>query len=359
MTNSELGWSQPFDLHEYFRAEFPEKWTPARVSASSHGEFQLLSEQGTHLASVSGRLRLDSKEGAAWPVVGDWVAAMPKENAPYVIQRVLPRTSTLYRGLADRGEPDQIMVANVDVAMVLTGLDNDFNTRRLERFLYLASSSGIRPVIVLNKADLHTDLEEVRAIVSKVAAGCAIHVISAQTGLGVDELARSIQPGQTAVLLGSSGVGKSTLLNRFSGVEHQRTSAVRESDSKGRHTTTTRNLIPMPGGWVLIDMPGIRAVGLPGGHEAMEAVFPDIDAWSMECKFADCTHQTEPECRLTEVLRSGELSPERFANYRKMLLEVAFQQIQGDKQAELQKKAFTKVVHKAQKKMYRQRDEAD
>ena len=354
MTFSELGWWQPFDLLDYFRAEFPESWIPARVSFSSHEEFQLLSPSGSHQGVLSGRIRFEAEEGGAWPVVGDWAAVLPNGNGPWVIQLVLPRSSTLYRGLAERGEPDQIMAANVDVALILSALDNELNTRRLERYLYLVGASRIRPIIVLNKADLHSDLEQVQEVVRKVCAGADVHVISAQTGAGVDELSAAIQPAQTAVLLGSSGVGKSTLLNRLIGAEQQRTSPVRESDSKGRHTTTHRQLIPMPLGWVMIDMPGIREVGLPGGEESrMESAFPEIEAWSAECRFPDCSHVGEPGCRVLEAIEMEELQGDRLASYQKFLREIAFQHRRGNKQAELQEKARWKTIHKEQRKIYK------
>ena len=352
MSFSGLGWSQPFDLLEYFRTEYPPKWTPARVCYISHKAFHLIRPDGEFSAVVSGRLRFETKDGGLWPVVGDWVAALPRDDGSWTIQSVVPRANALYRGLMERGEPNQMMAANVDVALILSGLDNDLNLRRVERYVHLAKTNRIRPVIVLNKLDLNPDTEAVKTALA--AFECEVHFVSALTGEGVDELAAAIGRGQTAVLLGSSGVGKSTLFNRILGREAQRTSAVRESDSKGRHTTTHRQLIPMPQGWVLIDMPGIREVGLPSApEESTGATFPDIQTWGIECRFPDCRHESEPDCRVQQAVKLGELDAARLANFHKMRREVARQLSLGDKQAEVELKARWKVIHKAQKEIYK------
>lgn len=352
MSFSELGWSQPFDLLEYFRAEYPPKWTPARVCSISHNSFHLIRPDGAFSAVVSGRLRFDAKDGGLWPVVGDWVAALPRADGSWTIQGVVPRANALYRGLMERGEPSQMMAANVDVALILSGLDNDLNLRRVERYVHLAKTNKIRPVIVLNKLDLSPDTEAVK--VALAAFECEVHFVSALTGVGVDDLSAAIGHGQTAVLLGSSGVGKSTLFNRILGREAQRTSAVRDSDSKGRHTTTHRQLIPMPQGWVLIDMPGIREVGLPSApDESTDATFPDIQALGGECRFPDCRHESEPDCSVQEAVKAGKLDAARLANFHKMRREVARQSSLGDKQAEVELRAKWKVIHKAQKEIYK------
>ena len=331
--------------------EFPREWARARVAFTSHEEYQVLRDHSLHTAVLSGRLRFEAEEGGAWPVVGDWVMAMPNESGPWVLQAVLERRTVLYRGLAERGEPDQAMASNVDVALVICAMDMEFRERRVERYLYLAHEFAIRPVVVLNKIDRIADRADFERRTESVAHGVAQYSISALTGEGVDALMGAVSAGETAVLLGSSGVGKSTLLNRLKGNEKQRTHPVREADSKGRHTTTHRELLELECGWTLIDMPGLREVGLAGGDGVgIDATFADILELATACRFPDCRHTAEPGCRVREAAASGVLEAARLGNYQKMLRELAFRERQADKGAEAAQKLKWRKMHLAMRK---------
>jgi ribosome biogenesis GTPase / thiamine phosphate phosphatase len=303
-----------------------------RVASANHGRFLVWTEtegEGTGEvdASVTGTLR---KSGALWPAVGDWVVL--RTDAP-VIDRVLNRQTRLSRKQPEREVREQVLAANIDVLFIVSGLDRDYNPRRIERFLVMANESGARPVVLLNKADLATslnlDLDEIVASVQQLSPAVTVLPISARSDENLDAIPLQLAPGQTAALIGSSGVGKSTILNRLLGDERQRTTEVRASDSRGRHTTTTRQLFRMPGGWLLMDLPGLREVQLwanadstsasPSGGANLEASFDDIQALAQSCRFRDCTHTAEPGCAVT----SASIDPARLANYQKMQKELA------------------------------------
>jgi ribosome biogenesis GTPase len=237
------------------------------------------------------------------------------------------------RGAEDGHAVDeQVLAANVDVALVVVGLDGDFNLRRLERYLAVAYSGGATPVVVLNKADLAADVEGRRVAAQAVAPGVDLRALSALTGDGVDALARAhLVPGRTAVLLGSSGAGKSTLVNALAGGEVQRTAAVREQDSMGRHTTTHRELLRLPGGALLIDTPGIRSLGVAGAADGLDTAFADIADIAAGCRFADCRHSGEPGCEVRAALADGRLTQDRLASHRKLEREAAHVARSGDR----------------------------
>ena len=328
MLLQDLGWSS------YFASQLSTGLAgiPGRVASANHGRFLVwtqTADEGTGEvdASVTGTLR---KSGALWPAVGDWVVLRP--DAP-VIDRVLNRQTKLSRKQPEREVREQVLAANIVVLFIVSGLDRDYNPRRIERFLVMANESGARPVVLLNKADLaatlNLDLAEIVAGVQQMSAGITVLPISARTDNNLDALPAQLGPGQTAALIGSSGVGKSTILNRLLGDERQRTTEVRASDSRGRHTTTSRQLFRMPGGWLLMDLPGLREVQLwantdptsasTSGGENLEASFDDIQALAQNCRFRDCTHTAEPGCAVT----SAALDPARLANYQKMQKELA------------------------------------
>ena len=331
--------------------EFPRDWVRARVAASSHEEYRILFEGQLSEAVLAGRIRFEAEEGGYWPVVGDWVMALPNDSGPWVVHAVVDRRNVLYRGLAERGEPDQAMAANVDVALIMSALDAEFRERRLERYLYLAHECGVRPIVVLNKTDCAVGRGEFERRAMSVAGLVEVYSVSALTGEGVSELIGAVMVGQTAVLLGSSGVGKSTLLNRLKGFELQRTQPVRERDHKGRHTTTHRELLDLECGWTLIDMPGLREVGLPtGAGMGIDTTFEDIIQWAKLCHFHDCRHQGEPGCEVAAAVVSGKLEAARFANYQKLLRELAFRERQADKAVESAERAKWKKIQMAMRK---------
>jgi ribosome biogenesis GTPase len=332
MTLHTLGWSDFFES----QITATPAGIPGRVASANHGRFLVWTETGNDEtetgevdASVTGSLR---KSGALWPAVGDWVILRP--DAP-VIDRVLNRQTCLSRKQPEREIREQVLAANIDVLFIVSGLDRDYNPRRIERFLVMANESGARPVVLLNKADLAAslglDLAETVRSVQQLSPSIAVLPISALADHDLEALPAQLAPGQTAALIGSSGVGKSTILNRLLGDERQRTTAVRLSDSRGRHTTTTRQLFRMPGGWLLMDLPGLREVQLwanpdqaARGSEAsldanLAASFDDIQALAANCRFRDCTHTAEPGCAVT----AAALDPARLANYQKMQKELA------------------------------------
>lgn len=308
---------------------------PARVSASHRDAWAVMTLEGDRDAVIAGRLRHEAFGPADLPAVGDWVAiAAPPAGlgsgqgsgpGPTVIHAILPRRTVFRRGTDEGHAVDaQVLAANVDVAFVMAGLDGDFNLRRLERYLAVAYAGGANPVIVLNKADLAGDLAELRVAAEAVAPGVEVRPISALTGDGVAGLAAThLAPGRTAVVLGSSGVGKSTLVNALLGREHLRTAAVRADDSRGRHTTTHRELVRLPGGALLIDTPGIRSLGVAGASEGIDTAFADIADLASGCRFRDCGHDREPGCAVRAALTDGRLAADRFASHRKLEREAA------------------------------------
>jgi ribosome biogenesis GTPase len=310
-------------------------------------------------AVVSGRFRFEALASSDYPAVGDWVTLAKADPAatadgPAVITEVLPRRSAFVRSAADSTRrssgllaDEQVLAANVDVAFLVAGLDHDFNLRRLERYLAVAWSSGVRPVIVLNKADIAFDLEDRLLAVESIAPAVPIVVLSALTGDQLDDLGPYLATGQTAVVLGSSGVGKSTLVNALLGERRQVTAEVRLDDSRGRHTTTHRELFELPGGAFLIDTPGIRALEVAGADEGLDVAFDDIAELAADCRFSDCRHQGEPGCAVRAAIDEGRLSRERFASHRKLERELAHAERKGDARAEAEERKRWKSIHKA------------
>jgi ribosome biogenesis GTPase len=280
------------------------------------------------------------------PGVGDWLLVEGPENAAKALA-LLPRHSAIKRGAAGEHYKQQLIAANIDVVFVVSGLDGDFNPRRIERYLLLIQGSGAQAVLVLTKADVAgaATIEDARAQLSTVATdGIESLVVNARDPASVAGLNRWLGPGRTAVLVGSSGAGKSTLTNSLLGIERMKTGAVREHDSRGRHTTTHRALIPLPQGGCLIDTPGMRELK-PTGEEDVSDTFADVEALAAECRFRDCSHEKEPGCAVRAAVQGGTLDPQRLANFRKLAGEVA---AAGDRLAtRLQQKAQARVQGKA------------
>lgn len=271
------------------------------------------------------------------PVVGDWVAIGDDER----MAAVLPRRSSLSRRAAGRTLTEQVVVANVDTAFVMVGLDGDFNLRRIERYLAVAWQGGVTPVVLLNKADLHADPEQARRDVVAIASGAEVLLLAAKHGEGLEALEAHLRPRRTVVVLGSSGVGKSTLVNQVLGVERMRTREVRARDERGRHTTTHRELIPLPSGALLIDTPGMRELGLLDHGDGIAEAFADVEALAAACRFADCQHDGEPGCAIAEALASGELDEARLASYHKLTDEVETANARRAKEERFKKMAIT------------------
>jgi len=309
-------------------AGFDDLW-PARVLVQEKGIYTLQTETGEQLAEVSGRFRFEARQGTDFPAVGDFVMIDPNPGGRAVIHYVLPRQSSFLRKAAFSLYAEQIVAANIDIVFLCMALDGNFKLRRLERYLTLAWDSGAMPVILLTKADLCTDLAEKQAAVERIAMGVDVRITSAMDADGWDVLRPYLLPGKTVAFIGSSGVGKSTLINRLLGQEVLATGGLRDDD-RGRHTTTRRHLMRLPNGAMVIDTPGMRELGMTDeAGFGLDQVFAEIEQWSRSCRFADCTHSGEPGCAVQAALERGELSPERWQAYQKLQKEVRYAEDQA------------------------------
>jgi ribosome biogenesis GTPase / thiamine phosphate phosphatase len=350
----ELGWNSYFAACWDMCRE--SKWTPARVISQQRGLWRVAGDFAECWAEASGILRREADAGGDWPAVGDWVGLeILNGGGRPLIQKVLPRRSKFARKVAGRRIDEQVIAANVDTAFVVMALDGDFNVRRLERYLAQCWESGAKSLVVLNKADNCDDVAARIAEVDGVAAGVPIVALSALTGNGVDALSSFLTPGQTIVLLGSSGVGKSTLVNHFLQRDAQTVQAVREGDSRGRHTTTSRDLFALPGGALLIDTPGLRELQLWDATGGVERAFADIEGLAAQCRYSDCGHTTEPGCAVQAAIAEGRLDADRLENRRKLEREQAFLRRKVDPEAHQQHKERIKLLHRGARQKYEQR----
>jgi ribosome biogenesis GTPase / thiamine phosphate phosphatase len=308
----DLGWDDGFAA----ALQPHDNCIPGRVSAQHRGEYDVLAERGELRAHVAGRLRHEAASGAELPAVGDWVALRDE-----TIHAVLPRRSAFLRKVAFHATEAQVLAANIDTVFVVTGLDDDFSVRRLERYLTLAWESGANPAVVLTKADLCDDPLALLLEAEQVAVGVPAHVVSNVTGEGLDELAPYLGPARTVALLGSSGVGKSSLLNRLLDDEVQATKELAD-DGTGRHTTTARQLFRLPGGALLVDTPGLREVQLWSADDGIHEAFADVDELAADCRFNDCAHKREPGCAVQAAIDEGRLPRERLQSYRALQREL-------------------------------------
>ena len=327
----------------------------ARVALSQRDQYRLITASGDLDGEPSGGLWYRTPDRAGMPVAGDWVAAREAGGGQAIVEAVLPRRTLFSRRAAGKREDEQPIAANIDVVFLVCGLDGDFNLRRLERYLTLAAESGAAPVIVLNKADVCADPRAREAETAAVANGVPIVTCSAREETSLDGLAAFLGAGRTVALLGSSGVGKSTIVNRILGEERLRTAEVREDDSRGRHTTTHRELIPLPQGGALIDTPGMRELQLWAGQGSVAQTFEEIALLAEGCRYRDCTHGGEPGCAVAEGLADGRLAAERWQSYRKLLGEARRHELMSDPLAALEQKNRWKAIHKAQRKFYKSR----
>jgi ribosome biogenesis GTPase / thiamine phosphate phosphatase len=321
MTLVALGWNtqwqQKFEA-AVAKADLSLKLQPGRIIAEHRTHYQIGTDTGELSAEATGRFRNNVALRTDLPGVGDYVAFRPAEaDGPAFIEAVLPRTSTMVRKAAAEQRP-QLLAANVDVVFIMTALDGDYNLRRVERYLVLVRDSGALPVIVANKSDLSTDVAGVMAELAATAPGVAIHAISARGRSGLAELEAYFAGNKTIALIGSSGVGKSTLTNQLLQRDAMATQEVRESDSRGRHTTTHRQMFIRAGGGTLIDTPGMRELGLWNADEGKDANFDDIEQLALNCKFTNCGHQSEPSCAVQAAIADGTLEAGRLASFLAM-----------------------------------------
>jgi ribosome biogenesis GTPase len=349
-----LGWTPRFD--ELFEPHRQEGLLPARVSLEHTHIYRVLTGRDEWLARVAGRLRHRASARADFPAVGDWVAVEPPAaSGDARIKAVLPRASRFSRRAAGDPTEEQIVAANIDTVFLVGGLDHDFNPRRLERYLVVAWESGAMPVIVLNKADLVEDAriqaDEVRAL----APGVDVYAVSARQPASLEPLYAYLTIGRTGALLGSSGVGKSSIVNSLIGHELLRTHEVREHDSRGRHTSSSRQLVQLPGGGLLIDTPGMRELQLWEAGGSSET-FADVTALAEHCRFRDCRHREEPGCAVAAAVAAGELSGSRLESFRKLVGEREHAERQQDERAQLDRKRQGRIGSRSMRQVTRLKD---
>jgi len=333
-----IGWRA-----EALPADAPANASIARVVAQHRAGYELHDGVETFNAQPAPRFLKRGIDPAERPAVGDFVLVSP--GTPPQIDAVLPRRTLLSRAAAGERHQLQIIAANVDTVFVLNGLDGDLNAARVERYLVLVEGSGAKAVVVLTKADRTEDADATMAALRARMPDVEIIAVNAKSHDSIAPLVKYLGPGDTAVLVGSSGVGKSTLTNTLLGETRQATAAVREHDSRGRHTTTHRALIMLPSGGCLIDTPGMREIKLTGEEDLDAGQFADIDALAQECRFGDCSHQSEPGCAVRAALADGRLDPERFANYQKLRGELAA--AADSLEAQMRRKSEARVLTKA------------
>ncbi len=304
-------------------AEYP-SLSPGRILAQEKGMYRVVSHAGEQLAQISGKLRHDAATACDFPVVGDFaMLASPAAQGPAIIQHILPRKSLFIRKAPGTGKEPQLVAANVDLVFLCMALNADFNLRRLERYLSIAWESGAKPVVVLTKSDLCADIQQKRAAVERIATSVDILTVSAMEQDGLEHILPYLKKGQTIALLGSSGVGKSTLINQLLGENKQQTNSLGQ-DGKGRHTTTRRELLLVSQGGMVIDTPGMRELGIWDAAQGVGLAFSEIQELAKQCRFRDCSHTGEPGCAVLAARRAGTLSEERWLSYQKLKAESAY-----------------------------------
>jgi len=338
------GWSDA--LQQQFQSYAALGLEPARVLIQQRGRFTIVTEAGERSATLAGKFAHDAADGG-YPVTGDWVGvSAPKGDGDAIIRAVLPRATTFTRREAGPGAPrGQVVAANVAVALLVASLNAALSLSRIERYLASTWESGAQPVVVLTKSDMCDDADDRVAQVEAVAIGVPVHAISSLTGQGLDALRAHLAPGRTAVLLGSSGVGKSTLVNALAGREIMTVREIRDDDT-GKHTTTHRELILLPGGALVLDTPGMRELGLWDASAGVSATFADLEALFTQCRFDDCRHKAEPGCVVHAALEDGTLEQSRWEAWRKLQKELRFEHNKEDWQARMETRRDRVRKHK-------------
>ena len=345
-----------FGWNDFFEACFTEfnkeGFIPARVSVEHRNYYELYSGIGDLTAEKSGKLFYNAEDSSLLPAVGDWVVIKPLENEDKAfIHAVLPRKSKFSRKKAGETTEEQIVAANVDTVFIMSSLNQELNFRRIERYLALAWENDVLPVVLLSKADICEDIYGKLAEAQTVFTGTDVHVISSIKGAGLDELHRYFEGNKTAAVIGSSGVGKSTLINSMLHMEKMDVTDIGLYKDKGKHTTTHRELVIVPGGGLIIDTPGMREIQLWEGGEGLSELFDDIEKLALECRFTDCKHETEPGCAIQNALSTGALDSGRLKSYKKLLNEVSYFERKQNIKAQLaEKKKWKKISADAKKR---------
>jgi ribosome biogenesis GTPase len=341
-TREDLGWT---DEHEAAFSKYAGPYVPGRVVCRQKTVWEVLVDSGSVTAGISGALRKLSR----FPAVGDFVVVLDQPDAgTSTIVDILPRKTCFARGTPGREGADQVIAANIDTVFIVTAAGHDLNARRIERYLAIAHASGARPVVVINKSDLADDPASLADGIAAVAPGIPVIPISAVSGEGVDRLHPYLRPGSTVALIGSSGVGKSTLINRLMGGQVQETSHTRDYDDRGRHTTTVRQLFVLEGGALMIDNPGLREVGIGTASAGIADTFPDILELAEGCRFSDCRHEQEPGCAVQAAVRAGSLSAARLESFHRLIRELEFEQEKAEiGLARLEKKRWKAIGKEA------------
>lgn len=340
MNLQQYGWNEFFEMNYIERGY---KGLPyGRVMIGHTQLYEVISSEGEVLAELSGKM-LKEESSASKPAVGDWVVLQHKDDK-WFVEDILPRRSKFSRKMAGNDTLEQIVAANIDTIFIVTSLNQDFNLRRLERYLIVAWDSGAIPVIILSKADLCEGVEKKIEAVEEIAPGVEVYSISAIHEQGMEPLKKYLGEGQTITLIGSSGVGKSTLLNTLAGEELLKVNDIRVDDAKGKHTTTHRQLVLLPTGGLILDTPGMRELQLWQADEGIDHVFGDIQALTQYCKFSDCRHESEPGCAVIAAIEEGKMNSDRLESYVKLKKELAFiEKKQVERQRLEQKRAQNKT----------------
>ncbi|HEX9654460.1 MAG TPA: ribosome small subunit-dependent GTPase A, partial [bacterium] len=345
MDLKKLGWDD--HLEKVFSPLKSVGYSVGRVTIENRDRYQIVTEIGECPAEVTGKFMFSADSAAQFPKVGDWVAVtMFDAEQKAIIHEVLPRKTKFSRKAPGKGFEEQVIAANLDVIFIVQSLDENYNLRRLERYLVMVHENRVQPIVVLNKTDLCPEYEDRLTAVRNLMPDLTVVAVSAKTNSGLETLRSLIKAEWTFAFIGSSGVGKSSLINQLAGEEIFKTAEVREIDSRGRHTTTRRQLIVLPTGGCLIDTPGMRELQLWQAEEGMDETFADIDRISTDCHFSDCTHTSEIKCAVLAAVASGELPQGRYQNYLKMRKELAHLETTINKESFLERKRKDKILHR-------------
>ncbi len=349
MNIKEYGWN------EFFENEWNKRnavgMQPGRIIADFGQQLRVVTKEGEFLVNRPVQKGTNNLQMA----VGDWIGLEALSGSDTIIRFVLPRKTKFSRAAAGIEVKEQVVAANADTVFLIQSLNKDFNMKRLERYMIAAWDSGAVPVVVLTKADCCDDVAEKLSMVYGTAPGVEVYAISSVTGQGIEEIRKYLQPGRTVALLGSSGVGKSTLVNTLAGEELLKTQSIREDDSRGRHTTTHRELVLLPGGGMILDTPGMRTLSIWEAEAGMDIMFGDVEELVNQCRFHDCKHRNEPDCAVRDALASGKLEQKRWDSWLKLQKEIAHLEAKKDGKLRQQEKQWGRQISKFQKEFYKGR----